>query len=410
MQAAKSVIGTLLKEPHLLSETRLHPNHLEQQDLKNLLAAMQELKAKGKAVDAITLLTYYDPNNFGGANNVTQIQAMANEKKFESHEDAVLDAWRKREKKNILEIAKTEDWEIEDINSELGKLQDDRTTDHADIMELTTEVYEAPYQKREIKPGAPTGLSDLDTMTGGPKPGELTIIAARPSVGKSDKMLNIAKHSGWAGYVPAIFSLEMSKELLRDRLIASTGNYNRKKLEDPYSTMTDEQKRNWMPTLHRVSETKIQIFDDSGQTLQEIRMKARKIFAEHHDRRPIIIIDYLTLIRSTTKGDNMHQKIGEISKGLKAIAKEFNCPVVVLAQLSRTVEQRQDKRPMLSDLRESGSIEEDADVVMFLYRDAYYSKDETDRTMEIIVAKNRNGGTGTVYANYNKFTGAITDQ
>ena len=139
-------------------------------------------------------------------------------------------------------------------------------------------------------------------------------------------------------------------------------------------------------------------------------MKARKVFAEHPDRKPIIFVDYLTLIRSTTKGDNMHQKIGEISKGLKSMAKEFNCPVVVLAQLSRSVEQRQDKRPLLSDLRESGSIEEDADVVTFLYRDAYYSKDETDRTMEIIVAKNRNGGTGTVYANYNKFTGAITDQ
>lgn len=227
---------------------------------------------------------------------------------------------------------------------------------------------------------------------------------------KTDVMLHLAKHSGWANYLPIVFSLEMAKELLRDRLIASTGNYNRAKMKDPYSTMTEEQKRNWMPTLHRLADTKIQTFDKSAQTLPEIRMKARKRIAEFPDRKPIILIDYLTLIKSVERNDNMHQKIGAISKGLKTLAKEFNCPVVVLAQLSRKVEERPDKRPMPSDLRESGSIEEDADVIISIYRDAYYTKAEDDRTMELIVSKNRNGATGTVFANYNRFTGAITDQ
>jgi replicative DNA helicase len=138
-------------------------------------------------------------------------------------------------------------------------------------------------------------------------------------------------------------------------------------------------------------------------------MKVRKVASQHKDRKPIVFIDYLTLIKSIEKNDNMHQKVGNITKGLKALAKEFDCPVVVLAQLSRGVEQRQDKRPMLSDLRESGSIEEDADMVMFLYRDAYYSKNESDKTLEINVAKNRNGAVGTVYTKYNNHTGEVLE-
>ncbi|MEX1123183.1 MAG: DnaB-like helicase C-terminal domain-containing protein [Balneolales bacterium] len=410
MQAEKSVLGTLLKEPYLLAETRIQPEHLEQQQHRSILAAMKELKEQGKGVDVITLLSYYDPNRFGGANNLTDISNMANEKKFDDHERAVLDAFREREKKSIIRLAQTEDWSIEEITSKLDKLHNEEMSDFADIMTLTTEVYEAPYQKREIASGIDTGLKELNTMTGGFQNGELTIVAARPSTGKTDVMLHFSKYAGWNNALPIISSLEMSKNLLRDRLIASTGNYNRAKLKDPYSTMTDEQKKSWMPTLHRLSDTKMQIFDRSGQTLPEIRMKARKRIAEFPDRKPILFIDYLTLIRSTERTDNMHHKIGAISKGLKAIAKEFDCPVVVLAQLSRQVEQRQDKRPLLSDLRESGSIEEDADMVIMLYRDAYYTKDETNRTMELIIAKNRNGATGTVYAEYNHFTGSLKDQ
>lgn len=226
---------------------------------------------------------------------------------------------------------------------------------------------------------------------------------------KSDAMLHLAKHAGWDNRLPILFSLEMSQNNLLMRSLASTGNYARNAIRDPYKLFTKGQKETWTKTTGQVGDTKMQIFDMPGQTLAQIRMKIRKSMNKYPNRKPVVFIDYLTLIRPATFTGNMHIQIGEISKGLKAIAKEFNCPVVALAQLSRGVEQRQDKRPLLSDLRESGSIEEDADVVMFLYRDAYYSKEDSDRTLEIIVAKNRNGGTKTINAIYNKYTGAITD-
>lgn len=408
MQAEKAVLGTLLKHPHLIGDTRLVPDHFEFSEHKQLLTNMRDLRQQNKGVDVITLLTYYDPNTVGGANYLSELQKMANELRFDHYETAVLDHWREREKKGILHRANEENWTIDAITSELDKLHDDQVDDHSDIMGLTVEVYEAPYQPREVTPSAPTGISDLDAMNV-LNNAELTILAARPSMGKSDVMLQFSKFSGWANYLPVIYSLEMARNSLRDRLIASTGGFNRSKMNNPHAKLTDGQKAEWIPTLHKLGDTKIQIFDKSGQTLAEIRMKLRKVASEHPTRKPIVFIDYLTLIRSVEKTDNMHQKIGTLTKGLKALAKEFNCPVVVLAQLSRSVEQRQDKRPMLSDLRESGSIEEDADVVLFLYRDAYYSKNQDDKSLEISVAKNRNGATGTVFATYNSYTGLVTN-
>jgi replicative DNA helicase len=409
MQAEKAVLGTMLKEPHLINETRLHPDHFDTADHKEIFKAMKELVAKGKGVDLVTLITYFDAQLFGGANYVSDLSQLANEKKFEQHAAAVMDSYREREKKNVIRIAQMEDWDINTILSELDKLQDDDVNDHSDIMQLTVEVYEAPYQQMDIKNGANTGLEKLNEMTNGLQNSELTILAARPSMGKSDVMLHLAKYAGWANYLPILFSLEMSRNSLRDRLIASTGKFNRAKMRNPHAYLTEGQKLEWMPALHKLGDTKIQIFDKSGQTLPEIRMKVRKVASQHKDRKPIVFIDYLTLIKSIEKNDNMHQKVGNITKGLKALAKEFDCPVVVLAQLSRGVEQRQDKRPMLSDLRESGSIEEDADMVMFLYRDAYYSKNESDKTLEINVAKNRNGAVGTVYTKYNNHTGEVLE-
>ncbi len=409
MQAEKSVLGTMIREPHLINETRLQPDHFEFAEHKEILRAMKELVANGKGVDVITLVTYFEPQRFGGANYVSELAKMANEKRFEQHTGAVLDSYREREKRNLIELARSEDWDIHTIVTELDKLQDDEVDDHSEIMQLTVDVYEAPYQQIDIQSGANTGLEKLNEMTNGLQNSELTILAARPSMGKSDVMLHLAKYAGWSNYLPILFSLEMSRNSLRDRLIASTGKFNRAKMRNPHAFLTEGQKLEWIPTLHKLGDTKIQIFDKSGQTMPEIRMKVRKVASQHKDRKPIVFIDYLTLIKSVEKNDNMHQKVGNITKGLKALAKEFDCPVVVLAQLSRGVEQRTDKRPMLSDLRESGSIEEDADMVMFLYRDAYYSKDESDKTLEINVAKNRNGAVGTVYTKYNNFTGEVLE-
>ena len=159
------------------------------------------------------------------------------------------------------------------------------------------------------------------------------------------------------------------------------------------------------------TETHIQIFDGAGQTIAEMRAKTRKLMSQFPYKKPIIFIDYLTLIHSSQfYGGNSHQQVTEISKSLKAMAKDFDCPVVCLAHLNRSVESRANKRPMMSDIRESGSVEQDADVILFLYREAYYDKESEDHSLEIIVSKNRNGPVGTIRVNYNEHIGRIEDQ
>lgn len=163
--------------------------------------------------------------------------------------------------------------------------------------------------------------------------------------------------------------------------------------------------------MGNLDETHMQIFDGAGQTVAEMRAKTRKLMHQFPHRKPIIFIDYLTLIQTTQFfGGNAHMQVTEISKSLKTMAKDFDCPVVCLAQLNRSVESRANKRPMMSDIRESGSVEQDADVILFLYREAYYDRDSEDHSLEIIVSKNRNGPVGTIAVNYNEHTGAIEDE
>lgn len=409
MFAEEAVLGTMLKEPHLIADSGLKVEQLQSAENKNILSTMLKLIANGHQVDMVTLLTQGNPEDFGGAGKLNRIQNLANELKFDGYVDLVMEAWRNREKHRLLKIAEHEDWGIDKISSELDGLTSNKVNDHQNISDLVVAVAEDPWIKKEQKKGVVTGLQELQHATNGWQNGELTIVAARPSMGKSDVMLHFAKQAGWSGCLPIIFSLEMNEMLLRDRLIASVGNYNRSKMRDVFSQLSDSQKNSWSATLQRVMETNIDMFVDSRQSVAEIRMKTRKVVKQNPNKQPIIFIDYLTLIRPTDEHrGNAHQQTGEITKGLKALAKEFNCPVITLAQLSRNVEKREDKRPMMSDLRESGSIEEDADVIMFLYRDSYYTKKDDDKTLEMIIAKNRNGETGTINTTYNKFTGVIT--
>lgn len=409
MFAEEAVLGTMLKEPHLIADSGLRVEQLQVRENRNMLAAMLKLLANGHQVDMVTLLTQGNPEDFGGAGKLTRIQNLSNELKFDSYVDLVIEAWRNREKHRLLHIAETEDWGIDKISSELDGLTDNKVNDHNNIGDLIVEVAEDPWTEKDNLKGVPTGLAELEKATNGWQNTDLIIIAGRPSMGKTDVMLHFAEHAGWNNCLPIIFSLEMASRKLRDRMIAAVGGFNRSKMRDVNAELTEAQKGTWQPTLAKVMKTNVEIFDKSGQTVSEIRMKVRKLTKQYPNKQPIIFVDYLTLIKPTEeqKGTS-HYQTGEITKALKALAKEFNCPVIVLAQLSRNVERRDDKRPMMSDLRESGSIEEDADVVMLLYRDAYYTKDENDKTIEMNIAKHRNGDTGIIYPVYNKFTGVIT--
>lgn len=408
--AEKCLLGTMLHENYLIADSNLEAAHFISQVHQNIFTSMLQLVSERKAVDYITLLTTREPIELGGANYLAALGSFASATKFEEYETLVLENWRERSKRQMMEQAQQEDWSIAEIQHALDKLMTQYTTTNTSIKADLMQMAKRPFEQENSKTGVLTGLLDLDKLLNGFQDAELTIIAARPSMGKTDTMNHIALKAGWDGYLPIIFSLEMSRTTLIDRLIAATGNFNRLKMRNPYEYFTDGQKEKWMATLGMLDNANIEIDDRAGMTVPQIRATARKIIKANPDKKPVILIDYLQIIRVSNPRDNQTQAIGQISWDLKQMAKEFNCPVICLAQLNRSVEQRQDKRPVMSDLRDSGNIEQDADVIAFLYRDDYYAKEsERQNMLEFIIAKHRNGPTGTVFANYVKDTGRLSN-
>ncbi|MGV3464888.1 MAG: replicative DNA helicase [Heyndrickxia sp.] len=275
-----------------------------------------------------------------------------------------------------------------------------------DVLVRTYDNIELLHNRKGDITGIPTGFTELDSMTAGFQRNDLIIVAARPSVGKTAFALNIAQNVGTkAGENVAIFSLEMGAEQLVMRMLCAEGNINAQNLRT--GSLTDEDWRKLTMAMGSLSNSGIFIDDTPGIRINEIRSKCRRLKQEHG--LGMILIDYLQLIQGSGRSnENRQQEVSEISRSLKALARELEVPVIALSQLSRGVEQRQDKRPMMSDIRESGSIEQDADIVAFLYRDDYYDKEsENKNIIEIIIAKQRNGPVGTVslafVKEYNKF-------
>jgi replicative DNA helicase len=407
----KAFLGCLMKAEYLLKDTVIQPEHLESTRHQELMRRMLTFIQVGKNVDLITFTTLPDLESFGGMSYLSELLSYADLEKFDSMEKLILDLWKEREKRNILTVANQNDWDITKVITELDKISQMKMDDHTPLQQALSDIYEAPWEDHVKMKSAPTGIKEFDEMTGGFQDGEVTILAARPSMGKTDVMLHFAKMSGWAGYLPLVFSLEMPERLITTRLIASTGGFNRAKMRDPKRMLNDSQKSSWSDVIGDLNETHMQIFDGAGQTIAEMRAKTRKLINQFPYQKPILFIDYLTLIHSSQfYGGNSHSQVTEISRALKMMAKDFNCPVICLAQLNRSVESRANKRPMMSDIRESGSVEQDADVILFLYRDRYYDKESQNYSLEIIVSKNRNGPVGTIAVNYNEHTGKIEEQ
>ena len=271
------------------------------------------------------------------------------------------------------------------------------------------ENIEKASKTKETVTGVPTGFIDLDYKTSGFQPSDFILIAARPSMGKTAFVLNVVDHVAVKKGIPCmVFSLEMSKEQLVNRMLSMESNVDSQKLRT--GTLTDSDWDAVVEGVGIIGGSKLIIDDTPGISISELRSKCRKMKLEHG--LGMVIIDYLQLMTGSGKnGDNRQQEISEISRSLKALAREMQAPVVALSQLSRACETRTDHRPMLSDLRESGAIEQDADVVMFLYRDDYYNKDSEMKDMaEVIIAKQRNGPIGTVnlvwMPQYTKFANA----
>ncbi len=282
-----------------------------------------------------------------------------------------------------------------------------------DIVVESMKAVEQLYEKRELVTGIPTGFVDLDRKTAGLQPGDLIIIAGRPSMGKTALALNIAQYTAQeANHGVAVFSLEMGKEQLVFRMLCSEAHVDQSKVRAGFAAERDYPKL--AIAADRLSEAPVFIDDTPGLGVLELRAKARRLSRERDVNLGMIIVDYLQLMKGP-RSDSREQEISSISRSLKALAKELKVPVVALSQLNRQVESRADKRPVMADLRESGAIEQDADVIMFLYRDWVYNpKTADEREAELIIGKQRNGPTGTVplsfFAELTRFENRTEDE
>jgi len=275
-----------------------------------------------------------------------------------------------------------------------------------DIVKESIETIDRLYQRKENITGIPTGFHDLDVMTAGLQKSDLIVLAGRPSMGKSALAISILEHVGVLKKIPcAYFSLEMSKDQLAQRMLCSTAGVNAHKVRTGFFSQTDWPKL--VTAAGELSEAPIFIDDTPAISALELRAKARRLKSRHDIQ--FLVVDYLQLMRGAARIENRQQEISEISRSMKALARELNIPIIAVSQLSRAVEQRADHRPQLSDLRESGAIEQDADLVILLLREDYYNPTEENRGMtEVIVAKQRHGPVGTIklafLSEYTKFS------
>ena len=428
LEAEQSVIGSMLmdREAIITASEIVTADDFYQHQYGVMYESMVELFNEGKPVDLVTLQNRLKEKDVPPEVSslefvrdiITTVPTSANVKYYATivKEKAVLrrlirvneeianDCYLGRDPLETI-LADTEK-KIFDL------LQSRSSGDFVPIRQVALNVLEnieKASKTKETVTGVPTGFIDLDYKTSGFQPSDFILIAARPSMGKTAFVLNVVDHVAVKKGIPCmVFSLEMSKEQLVNRMLSMESNVDSQKLRT--GTLTDSDWDAGVEGVGIIGGSKLIIDDTPGISISELRSKCRKMKLEHG--LGMVIIDYLQLMTGSGKSsDNRQQEISEISRSLKALAREMQAPVVALSQLSRACETRTDHRPMLSDLRESGAIEQDADVVMFLYRDDYYNKDSEMKDMaEVIIAKQRNGPIGTVnlvwMPQYTKFANA----
>ena len=425
IEAEQAIIGSMLtdKDAVIAAVEVLQEQDFYREDNKIIYSAILNLYNRAEPIDIITLkselksmgkfeavggLEYIVqlPDKVPTTSNVEQYIKIVEEKSMlralikTADELITLGYDPTQEVEQVIDIAEKKIFQVMQKKNQKGY------SSIKDILVDTFTQLEQLYNQKESITGVPTGFVDLDYRTSGLHNSDLILVAARPAMGKSAFALNIATNAAVRAKVPvAIFSLEMSKEQMTNRILCSEAMVDSAKVRT--GKIDDDEWAKLAATSGELSEAGIYIDDTPGISIMEIRAKFRKMKLEKNIG--LVVIDYLQLVQgSNKKGGSREQEIAEISRSLKILAKEIDVPVIALSQLSRAPEQRIDHRPMLSDLRESGSIEQDADIVMFLYRDDYYNEDtEKKNIAEVIIAKHRSGATGTVellwLANYTKF-------
>ncbi|MDO5114969.1 MAG: replicative DNA helicase [Synergistaceae bacterium] len=417
LEAERSVLGSCLLDSDALNavieglkaEDFYDPRHRRAFEV---MAAMSE---KNLAVDALTFRDEIKKLGFeerlGGLSFITSLtEAVTTTANIEYHVGIVRDKAVHRALivvgSDISKLGFSEEIEVDDaLETAEQRVFEISRTGRTTNIRSTREVINTAMSDIEKRlagglaiTGTPTGFKDFDSMSAGLQPGALYILAARPSMGKTAFAINIGQYAAMEENIPVlIFSLEMSAEQIVQRMLSSEAKVNLRELFES-RRQHSEQWEALKKAAGKIEKSPVFIDDSSPLNTLELRGRCRRFFSRYGEGKGLIIIDYMQLMQSARRMENRTQEVSEISRTLKSIAREFRVPVLALSQLSREVEKRENKKPQLSDLRESGSIEQDADMVIFLYRSAYYAqeKDSNDATAEVIIAKNRNGPTGKV--------------
>src|ERR1051325_4028197 len=415
LEAESSVLGGILLDNEAVNHVLelLRPEDFYRETHRKIFRAMIQLTDRNEPVDVITLADILKNNNEldagGGAAYLTSLNDFVPTPANIAHYARIV-----REKPLLrslispaAEIATRgyeEQGNVEEFLDSAEKIIFDISEKKikasfvavGEMITDTLKTIDKLYQRKEMVTGVPTGYEDLDKLTAGLQPADLVIIAGRPGMGKTAFALNMATNAAYTGVGAAIFSLEMAKEQLVLRMLCSEARVNSSKVRSGYLGERD------FPQLAkaagRLHEAPIYIDDTPAISVLELRAKARRLLRDRSKKVGLIVVDYLQLMRGMGPANNREQEISEISRSLKALAKELNVPVIALSQLNRKVEDRTGRRPQMSDLRESGAIEQDADVIMFIYREELYDKnnEEVKGKAEVIVEKQRNGPTGTI--------------
>ena len=395
----RALLKCILDDNSLIDTTNIQPHHFKQLSNQAIFKAMQSLRKQDKDIDIVMLMhQLYDQLNQIGVDSINTLPHVdADVTSFESYEKAIIEQYTIR-KVNELRNKKIESLDdaisVKEQIDKLTNLEEEEEYEHEKSL---LELHQKIQSQTKGLSGYDTGFIDLNRYLDGLQKGDLIIIAARPSMGKTAFALNLVGNHCDLGHRSIVFSLEMPTEQLQKRMLSSIGNINGHKMRNPNTYFDAIDWDRYTRSLGIFSRHKLHIDDRAGVTVRDVRHKVKKIKSDYPDDDLLVVIDYLQLMRTVGNYERKDLEVGEITRSLKELAKEEEVPVILLSQLSRGVEQRQDKRPMMSDIRDSGSVEQDADVIMFLYRDDYYNQDSADKDIvEVIIAKQRNGGVGTV--------------
>jgi replicative DNA helicase len=414
IEAEVAVLGSMLLDREAISRAieQLEPGAFYSEANKKIFEAIVKLYDENQAVDIVTLIEELKKKDIldemGGPTYITELAgSIPTAANVDHYARIVHEKYLLRSLINTATQIVSESFEpsseVEELLDRAEKLIFDITSDKKrelhvfsmkDVVKESIETIDQLYQRKENITGIPTGFHDLDVKTAGLQKSDFIVLAGRPSMGKSALAISMLQHAGVVTKIPcAFFSLEMSKEQLAQRMLCSIARVNAHKVRTGFFSQSDWQKL--IEAADKLSKSPIYIDDSPSISALEMRAKARRLKAKHDIQ--LLVVDYMQLMRGTFRSENRQQEISEISRSTKALARELNIPIIAVSQLSRAVEQRQDHRPQLSDLRESGAIEQDADVVLLLLREEYYNPTEENKGIaEVIVAKQRHGPTGNI--------------